>query len=155
MNISFDLDDLLINGVKRFEVEKTGFLTRLLTAEQLRLGTAGLFKTLWSGGHAIHIYTTSLRSPFTIRLLFWAHGLSVDKVINKTLHDRMIRKLPVRCSKYPPMFGIDLHIDDSEGVRLEAEKYGFRTLIIGEYDRQWTETVLQAIDGMASDQLQG
>ncbi len=53
------------------------------------------------------------------------------------------------------MFGIDLHIDDSEGVRLEAEKYGFRALIIGEYDRQWTETVLQAIDGMASDQLQG
>ncbi len=150
MNISFDLDDLLINGVKRFEVEKTGLLQRMLTSEHLRLGTTGLFKTLGSGGHTIYIYTTSLRSPFKIRLMFWAHGLSIDKVINKTLHDRTIRNLPVSCSKYPPMFGIDLHIDDSEGVRMEAERFGFRALIIGENDPQWTETVLHAIDEIAS-----
>lgn len=150
MNISFDLDDLLINGVKRFEVEKTGLLKRMLTPEQLRLGTTGLFKTLRTGGHTIYIYTTSLRSPFKVRLLFWAHGLSIDKVINKTLHDQTMKNLSIPCSKYPPVFGIDLHIDDSEGVRLEAEKYGFRALIIGENDPQWIETVLRAIDGTAS-----
>lgn len=111
MNISFDLDDLLINGVKRFEVEKTGLLKRMLTPEQLHLGTVGLFKTL---------------------------------------HDQTMKNLSIPCSKYPPVFGIDLHIDDSEGVRLEAEKYGFRALIIGENDPQWAETVLRAIDGTAS-----
>ncbi len=145
MNISFDLDDLLINGVKRFEVEKTGLLTRMLTSEQLRLGTSILFKTLRARGHCIYIYTTSLRSPFRIRLLFWAHGLSVDKVFNKTLHDQRIWDLPVTASKYPPMFGIDLHIDDSEGVGIEAEKFGFRTLIIKEQDRHWTATILEAV----------
>ena len=154
MNISFDLDDLLINGVKRFEVEKTGLLHVMLTSEHLRLGIIGLFKTLRASGHHIYIYTTSLRSPVKIRLLFWAHGLSIDKVINKALHDQTIRNPAVSCSKYPPMFGIDLHIDDSEGVAMEAEKFGFRVLIIGENDSQWTETVLHAIDQVASGRPQ-
>jgi len=151
MNISFDLDGLLINGLKRFDVEKTGLLTRMLTSEQLRLGTVRLFKALRSSGHYVHIYTTSLRSPLKIRMLFWAHGLSVDKVFNKTFHDRRIRDLPVSSSKYPPMFGIDLHIDDSEGVGIEAEKFGFRVLIIEEQDTQWTETILHEISRLKPD----
>lgn len=150
MNISFDLDDLLINGIKRFEVEKPGFLQSFLASEHLRLGTIGLFKILRSRGHHIHIYTTSLRSPFKIRRLFWAHGISLNGIFNKTLHDRAIKNLNLSCSKYPPMFGIDLHIDDSEGVGKEAEKFGFRVLIIGEHDPKWTERVLQEVAEMIS-----
>jgi hypothetical protein len=29
-------------------------------------------------------------------------------------------------SKNPRAFGIDLHVDDSEGVKLEGKKYGFK-----------------------------
>jgi hypothetical protein len=152
MNISFDLDDLLINGTKRFAVEKTGLLQRVMTSECLRLGTIDLFKRLRAQGHNLYIYTTSLRSPFKIRLLFWAHGLSPDGVFNKTSHDRSIRKLSISCSKYPPMFGIDLHIDDSEGVRMEAQKFGFKTLIVEESDLRWTETVLDGVKNMEGSQ---
>lgn len=145
MNISFDLDDLLINGIKRFEVEKTGILQRMLTSEHLRSGTVELFEHIRSQGHRIYIYTTSLRSSFKIRLLFRAHGLSLDGIFNKTAHDKKIKTLPFSCSKYPPMFGIDLHIDDSDGVGIEARKFGFKVLIIGESDLHWTKTILDGI----------
>lgn len=154
MNISFDLDDLLINGIKRFAVEKTGPLQGLLISEHLRLGTIALFKTLRSQGHYLYIYTTSLRSLLKIRLLFWAHGISLHGVFNKSHHDRTIKPLNLSCSKYPPMFGIDLHIDDSEGVGKEAEKFGFRAVIIGEHDLQWTNTVLEAVAEMTSQHSQ-
>lgn len=154
MNISFDLDDLLINGIKRFAVEKTGSLQGILTSEHLRLGTTELFKTLRSQGHHMYIYTSSLRSPLKIRLLFWTHGISLNGIFNKSHHDRAIKPLNLSCSKYPPMFGIDLHIDDSEGVGIEAERFGFKALIVGEHDSQWTATVLRAVAELTSQRSQ-
>lgn len=117
----------------------------MLTSEHLRVGTVELFRQIRSQGHRICIYTTSLRHPFKIYLLFRAHGLSLDGIFNKTAHDKKIRTLPVSCSKYPPMFGIDLHIDDSEGVGIEARKSGFKALIIREDDLHWTKTILDGI----------
>jgi len=145
MKISFDLDDLLINGIKRFDVEKTTFIQSLFATEKLRAGTVNLFKELRSQGHHIYIYTTSFRSPYKIWLSFRIHGLSVDGIFNKTIHDKKMKAFNLTTSKYPPMFGIDLHIDDSEGVRIEAQKYNFKVLIIKENDLHWTETVLNGI----------
>jgi hypothetical protein len=145
MKISFDLDDMLINGIKRFEVEKVNFPQALFATEKLRVGTINLFKELRSQGHQIYIYTTSLRSPYKIWLTFKSHGLFVDGIINKTVHDKQMKPLDLSISKYPPMFGIDLHIDDSEGVGIEAQKYNFKVLIIGEKDLRWTETILAGI----------
>jgi hypothetical protein len=105
-----------------------------------------------SQGHDLCIYTTSLRSPFKIRLLFWAHGLSLNDVFNKVSHDRNIKRLHISSSKYPPMFGIDLHIDDSEGVKMEAQKFGFKVLILEESDLQWTQTVLGGVKNMEGSQ---
>jgi len=145
MKISFDLDDLLICGVKKFDVEKSNFFTQVLGIENLRLGTVSLFKTLRLQNHEIYIYTTSLRSPFRIWLTFKLKGISLSGIVNKTIHDKKMKKLSFSCSKYPPMFDIDLHIDDSDGVNIESEKYNFNTLIIKENDIKWTETVLLKI----------
>lgn len=48
-------------------------------------------------------------------------------------------------SKFPLAFGIDLHIDDSEGVRMEGEAHGFRVLVVRPDDERWTLRVLDAV----------
>lgn len=148
MKISFDLDDLLICGVRKFETEEHNFLTRLLGVEKLRLGTVSLFKNLQSQNHEIYIYTTSLRSPFRIWLTFKLRGLSLNGIINKTIHDKKIKSLNISCSKYPPMFDIDLHIDDSDGVKTESQRHNFNVLIINENDTKWTEKILLKIENL-------
>lgn len=50
----------------------------------------------------------------------------VDGVVNSDIHrrsdkPRFQKQLP---SKFPPSFGIDLHIDDSEGVKMEGKEHG-------------------------------
>jgi hypothetical protein len=48
-------------------------------------------------------------------------------------------------SKYPPAFDIDLHVDDSEGVRMEGDEFGFRVVVVRPDDENWTERVLDAV----------
>ena len=36
-------------------------------------------------------------------------------------------------------------MDDSEGVRLEGEKYGCEVIVISPEDRNWTLEVLEAV----------
>ncbi|MGI4867662.1 MAG: hypothetical protein ACRYFZ_27335 [Janthinobacterium lividum] len=43
--------------------------------------------------------------------------------------------------KYPPQFGIDLLVDSSEGMRLEAEHYGFKMLVVSPTDSEWAAKV--------------
>ena len=62
--------------------------------------------------------------------------------MNQQRHDREVR---ARCTKHPPSFGIDLLIDDSEGVRIEGERHDFRVLVVAPEDVQWTEKVKEAI----------
>jgi hypothetical protein len=49
-------------------------------------------------------------------------------------------------SKFPPAFGIDLHVDDSEGVRMEGQEYGFRVVQVDPHDIFWMHKVLHAVD---------
>ena len=48
-------------------------------------------------------------------------------------------------SKYPPAFGIDFHVDDSEGVKIEGEEHGFRVVIVRPDDEHWARVVLDAV----------
>ena len=89
-------------------------------------------------GWEIWVYTTSYRSAAYIRRLFWLHGIQLDGVVNQARHDR---EVTVRSTKYPPQFGIDLLIDDSEGVRLEAERHGFAMLVVSPQDSEWLTKV--------------
>lgn len=144
MIISFDLDDTLIANNK-FKLEKINFLQRILGIESLRKGTIGLFKELKKQKHKIYIYTTSYRSELRIKSTFYSYGISVDFVINQQKHQKKLRNTTIDCSKFPTIFNIDIHVDDSIGVEAEGQKYGFKTIIISDTDENWTETILKKI----------
>ncbi|WP_201783255.1 hypothetical protein [Hymenobacter sp. AT01-02] len=72
----------------------------------------------------------------------------LDGVVNQQRHNREVR---VRCTKYPPTFGITLLVDDSEGVRLEGERYGFRVVVVQPEDLNWVNTVQAAVQRLAKE----
>lgn len=143
MILSFDLDDTLISN--KFELEKTNFLQRILGIECLRKGTRDLFKELKKQKHQIYIYTTSHRSESRIKWMFYSYGIAVDYVINQQKHQQKLRNTNIYSSKFPTVFNIDIHVDDSMGVEAEGKKYGFKTIIISETDKNWTQTILKKI----------
>lgn len=148
MKISFDLDDLIIPGMKRFEIQPQSLLHKFFRLEKIRKGTPELLKKLKASGHVVGIYTTSYRSVSEIRKTFLLYGVKVDFVINQQKHMRQ----SFSASKYPPAFDIDLHIDDSEGVRIESEKFGFRTMIVSEDQEKWAETIIAEIEKITLSQ---
>jgi hypothetical protein len=75
------------------------------------------------------------------------YGIRVDGVVNSVLHNRALtaRGLVNTPSKYPPAFDIDLHVDDSEGVRSEGHDHGFRVVVVDPQDENWAQKVLDAV----------
>lgn len=146
MTISFDLDDTLIPGMKRFPTEPRRFWHKLVSREQLRAGTLSLMKTLKEQGHKVYVYTTSLRSPAYIRRLFLSYGIRLDRVINKSIHDKVLLNQAGWVSKLPSAFNIDLHIDDSPGVEQEGIQFNFRTIIVEEHDEEWVDNILRRLE---------
>jgi FMN phosphatase YigB (HAD superfamily) len=149
MIISFDLDDTLIPGIKRFPLEPKIFWQHLFSRERIRFGTIALMKELKAKQHKIYVYTTSHRSPAYIRRLFLTYGIRIDKAINQDVHIATLRERAKVISKYPPAFNIDWHIDDSPGVAIEGERNQFKTIIIAEDDANWTNTVLRYLHPFA------
>jgi hypothetical protein len=78
-------------------------------------------------------------------LTFYLYGIPVDKVINQQLHDKEVKEIKTRTSKYPPAFGIDIHVDDSPGLRIEGERFNFNTIIVDEHDKDWTGAILKSV----------
>ncbi|KAA3438025.1 hypothetical protein [Rufibacter hautae] len=146
MTISFDLDDTLIPGTKRFPSEKQTWFQKLLGLEKIRLGTVQLMKKLKAEKHQVMVYTTSFRSAGHIRWLFLLHGVWLDGIINQRRHDRTLLTEGKRSSKYPPAFKIEVHVDDSKGVELEGQRYGFRTILITEQEEDGVAKVLAALE---------
>ena len=145
MTISFDLDDTLIPGTNIFETEKQNLIQKLTGIERIRGGTIEFFKELRSRGHRIYIYTTSFRPELKTKLTFLFYGIPVDRVINQQCHDKELKENRSRFSKFPPAFGIDIHVDDSPGLKIEGDKFSFRTIIIDENDLNWTYKILEAV----------
>lgn len=149
MRISFDLDDTLICSQKDVPCEpnRIQFFFKPWIYEPLRLGSCKLMKQLKQYECEIWIYTSSYRSPCLIRLWLLCYGIHVTGVINQAVHNAyQSRNLGYDlASKNPKAFGIDLHVDDSEGVRLEGEKYGFKVVVISPEDRNWNLAVLEAV----------
>jgi hypothetical protein len=145
MIISFDLDDTIIPGTKTFATEEQNLIQKLTGIEQIRKGTIELFKELRSRGHNIFIYTTSFRPTLKVKLTFLSYGIQVDRVINQQCHDRELKENRTRCSKFPPAFRIDVHVDDSPGLKIEGDKFNFRTIIIEENDVTWIHKVLRVV----------
>ena len=150
MRIAFDLDDTLIPGEYRFPLEPRprGLLSWWFTTEPLRLGTVEMFNVLRQRGHEVWIYTTSNRGPFATRAMFWCYGTDVRKVINDDVHLSVVPKLGPAyeaCIKYPPAFGIDVLIDNSNNVLQESKKFDYDVLHVSPHDTDWVATILDAL----------
>lgn len=143
--ITFDLDDTLIPGRHCFPIEPRGILARTFGVEPLRLGTRALWKELRQRGHRIGIYTTSFRSSFKIRVMLWCHGLHADLVVNQQRHIRSTPDGGRRSTKYPPTFGVGVHVDDLPGVAIEGERHGFRVIIVHGEDMGWVPRIVAGV----------
>lgn len=149
MRISFDVDDTLVCAPT---VPTEQYLRWPLCQwydERVRYGTRQLMRDLIARRCALWIYTTSYRSPWYLQSWFWWMGVRLEGVVNQDRHDRFLkgfRPTGYAPSKYPPAFGIDLHIDDSEGVAMEGRTHGFRVLVISPNDPDWAAKVLAAVD---------
>lgn len=149
MRISFDIDDTLVlhgRNVPSKRERFPAFIHRWFS-EPLRLGTRPLMLELRRLGWNIWIYTSSGRTPFAIRRWLWLYGIRIDGVVNDQRHFRELtrRNFPRMPSKYPPAFGIDLHVDDSPGVEMEGKEHGFRVIVVNPMDEQWTNKILNQI----------
>ncbi|MFT4668231.1 MAG: hypothetical protein ACI8YQ_001023 [Polaribacter sp.] len=144
MIISFDIDETLISHVNEFQSESPTIRSRIFKTEKIRKGTIKLFQKIKEENHEIWIYTTSFRSQLKLRLTFFAYGLYPTKFINETLNRKALKKANCTASKNPNLFGIDIHVDDSEGVRIEGERYEFKTIIVKPDDINWQAKVLAA-----------
>jgi hypothetical protein len=140
MRIAFDLDNTLIRNDFDFPLApaRRPFLQKLLQTESLRLGVQELFAFCREHGWEVWIYTTSYRSPFYIRKILWVYTLRVNGIVNQTRHNRQVR---VRSTKHPPTFGIHVLIDDSRGVQLEGERFGFSVIQIDPRNDRWVEVI--------------
>jgi hypothetical protein len=147
MRISFDIDDTLVCSANVPTEQHLSRWWRLWYAERLRSGTQALMGELIRRRCELWIYTTSYRSPRYLRGWFRCLGVSLAGVVNQARHERVVgRQGP---SKYPPAFGIDLHVDDSEGVGLEGERHGFAVVVVSPGDVGWAVRVLEAVERKA------
>lgn len=150
MRISFDIDDTLVirGGFTRGEAGMLPCFIRERLGEPLRYGTVDLFKELRRRQWEIWIYTTSERTPWQIRSWLWLYGIRVDGIVNGEKHrETLAQSNPsLTISKYPPAFQIDLHIDDSEGVKMEGKPQHFEVIVVNPGDELWARKVLEAVE---------
>ncbi len=141
MLISFDIDDTLMMHGDGYPLDKNRvpWLLRSIFRERLRNGSFDLFKVIQKKGHSIGVYTTSSRKLWYLRWWFKFYGVDLKIIVNQEVHSRVVTasrgsRAP---SKNPSKFGIDLHIDDLEGVAIEGERFGFRVLVVDTSDESW------------------
>jgi hypothetical protein len=70
------------------------------------------------------------------------YGIRLDGVINGQIHSENVKQ---SISKYPPAFGIDVLVDDSEGVKIEGERHNFKVIWLQQTDENWVETIKKAL----------
>jgi hypothetical protein len=147
MRIAFDLDSTLIPSGNEFETEKhlKFFTAKLIGGVELRKGTRDIFNYYKTQKWETWIYTTSFRSPFYIKKLFWLNGIALNGIVNQKRH---IKEVSINSSKYPPQFGIDWLIDDSKGVEIEGNRYGFNVIQVNPTDENWVETIKNKLTEM-------
>lgn len=146
LRVSFDIDDTLVCGAGVPSEQLVPFLYRRRYPEPLRKGARGLLRSLDASGCRLWVYTSSSRPAAYLTGWFRSLGIRLEGVVNLERHSEV-----VGCrgpSKLPSAFGIGLHVDDSEGVAMEAEAHGFRVLVVSPQDERWTERVLGAVEAL-------
>jgi hypothetical protein len=163
MRVSFDLDDRLIcyDPTVPCEKRRVPWVLRYWFNEPLREGAVSSMRDLATRGCRIWVFTTSYRSPRKVKWWLRFYGVKVEGVINEQAYRKRVsishfeRLGKRRPSKYPPAFGINLHVDDSEGVRMEGEEHGFKVVVVRPDDRAWGEKVLRAVEKMFQNEKSG
>ena len=91
-----------------------------------------------------HFATTT---EAAVRAFQTSRQIRVDGIVNseRHLHGLALHGFSRLPSKYPPAFGIDLHVDDSEGVQMEGDAHGFRVVVVRPEDERWAQRVLHAV----------
>jgi hypothetical protein len=146
VRIAFDLDGTLIPAPgSPMAVERIGLFARAVSRERIRAGTPELLRGLRRRGHAVWLYTTSYRSPARLRLWFASFGVRLSGIVGPQRHRAALTGRDIACSKYPPAFGIDVLVDDAEGVEIEGRRFGFCVLRLDEGDAAWCARVMAAI----------
>ena len=150
MRISFDFDDTLICYQSSVPSEKNRIpwvLRRWLT-EPLRLGSVELIRALQAHGWEVWVYTTSGRSRWLVSCWLWFYGIRVAGVINDRVYQKYLQRHRIHDypSKNARWFGMDLHVDDSQGVWQEGQQYGFNVHVVSLTDTHWCRGVLAAAD---------
>ena len=141
MNISFDLDLTLIPSGNEFETENRSRIAAFFGVEKIRKDAGMLISELQKEGHIIHIYTTSFRGKRNIRRTLRYYGIKVCSIINETENRKILKERNINASKYPTAFGFDLHIDDSKGVGMEADRLKFKAIIIDPKEENWISII--------------
>ena len=144
VRISFDLDDTLICDPSVPTEPHVSWWRRWRYPERLRRGTQSLMTALVRRGCRIWIYTSSGRSPQHLKSWFASFRIPLEGVVNLDRHERMVGLRGP--SKFPPAFGIDLHVDDSPGVAMEGTDHRFAVLVISPEDPDWVDRVLSEVD---------
>ena len=140
--IAFDLDGTLITQSGLNEDFKIPLLGNIFKIEKLRKGVKDLFEYLKAKKYQICIYTSSYRSAFYIKFIFMLYLIKLDSIINQYIHEKYVK---VNSSKFPPEFGIDILVDDSEGVLMEGNKFGFKVILVKAEDEDWVNYIKERI----------
>jgi hypothetical protein len=144
MRISFDVDDTLVCGPSVPVEQPLAWWRRWRYPEPLRQGSKDLMAELIRRRCEVWIYTTSYRSATYLRGWFRSLGIRLGGIVNQDRHERVVgRRGP---SKYPPAFGIDLHVDDSVGVWEESKRHHFPVVVVSPDDPDWARRILEVVD---------
>src|SRR5262245_16440490 len=144
IHVSFDIDDTLVCAASVPTEQHLPFWLRRRYPERVRRGFRSLALQLRRRGCHIWVYTTSRRPADYLAGWFRSMGVPLAGVVNQSRHEAVVGGRGP--SKYPPAFGIGLHIDDSEGVAMEGSAHGFRVVLVAPEDERWDERILRAVD---------
>lgn len=145
MRISFDLDEVLfVNPADHKTEEEPIFPFNLIFRERLRLGTPVLINTLQKLGFEVWVYTSSFRSDFYIKSLFFYYGVIFDSIVNGRRHLEEVQKgkTHILPQKVPSHYRISLHIDDELVICSYGKEYGFEAYNLDADDDAWKEKII-------------
>ena len=149
LRVSFDIDDTLVCGPRVPTEQHVPLLYRRRYPEPLRKGSRNLLQALQKNGCRLWVYTSSGRPASYLQGLFGSFGVKLEGVVNQARHEEVVgRRGP---SKFPPAFNIGLHVDDSEGVAMEARAHGFHVVVVSPDDERWAERVLSAVGALRGE----
>lgn len=145
MRISFDLDEVLFVNPSTHKCEpRLRFPLRLFYKERLRLGTPELINELQKMGYDIWVYTSSYRTEFYIKSLFFWYGVKFNGIVNAMRHEKEVqsRSKSILPQKMPSFYRISLHIDDESVICSYGRKYGYDVFQLFADDDSWKEKVI-------------